>query len=197
MARPNKYAPTAGIDRLIEEAYDRYLRANDRKAIRKGAQVVGWPGYAFRRRAAELGLARIMEKRWSDEELEILSQGEHLTCTSISRRLARAGFRRSAGAVHVKRSRTPGRATPYRNTWSPAWLAKLLGCDPHLVMSWVRMGWLEASPRGTDRTPQQGGDDHIVTIGALRKFVATYPEKIDHRKVDFPWLVWVLVTEII
>jgi hypothetical protein len=57
------------------------------------------------------------------------------------------------------------------------------------VTGWVNKGWLRAARRGTERTPQQGGDEHWIHMRDVRRFVIDNVAAVDFRKVDKFWLV--------
>lgn len=111
----------------------------------------------------------------------------HLCDKRIALKLRQAGFRRSATAVHLKLKRTKLRQnTPY---YSATGLAGLFGCDAHLVMRWIKSGYLKSKPKGTKRTDAQGGDIHLIHHRDVRRFVVEHPLEFDIRKVDQLWFV--------
>ena len=104
MRKPKKYVPTPAIDAAITRIYQE--EADKRKrtlpTLRAFAQKIGWPHWAVKRRGLELGFARTKEARWSDVELEILGHYAWMSGERIALKLRRAGFTRSAVAVHLK-----------------------------------------------------------------------------------------------
>jgi len=57
------------------------------------------------------------------------------------------------------------------------------------VLARIRSGKLRASHRHTDRTAQQGGDNWLITDGAVVEFLREHPCDIDLRKVDSLWFM--------
>ena len=68
-------------------------------------------------------------------------------------------------------------------------LAQLMGVDSHIVARWIRTGALRAQPRGTLRTPQQGGDSYVIRPADVRRFIVTNPIGFDLRKVEPLWFI--------
>jgi len=181
-----KYRPTAQTDGLIREAYVR-LRAGDRSALKAASWEIGWPRGAVCKRGAELGLARVKERPWSERELEILEKHGHLAPTGIQRKLSDAGFARSVAAIQIKinRDRIKGNLEGY----SACQLADALGVDVRKVLRWIQQGFLRAERRGTQRLPQQGGDTWWITDKSVRHFVLRFPEEIDLARVEKIWFL--------
>jgi len=181
-----KYRPTAVTDALIAEAYRR-RRQGDRRAIKLVSARLGWPAHAISRRALELGLGRVKEQPWSDEEERIIVRFGHLAYSGIQRKLSEAGFQRSCGAVAVKVTRL--RIKSNLDGFSATSLARAFGVDAHKVLAWIRRGLLAASRRHTDRGAEQGGDTWWIPRDHVRRFILRCPEEIDLARVEKFWFL--------
>ena len=181
-----KYRPTAQTDGLIREAYLR-LRTGDRAALKAVSRQLGWTRSAVCKRGAELGLARVKERVWSEREEQVLAQFGHLAPTGISRKLADAGFTRSVTAIQVKLNRN--RIKSNLEGYSACQLAEALGIDVKKVLRWIQQGVLRAERRGTQRLPQQGGDIWWISDPSVRRFVLRFPGEIDLARVEKIWFL--------
>jgi hypothetical protein len=148
----------------------------------------GVPVWRVRRWAQELGVARTKEPPWTREQIWLLE--EHVYTWSW-RRLAKA-LGRTVVAVKLKAKRLGLGKMSYREGWTQRHVARLLGVDDHKVARWVAQGWLDRRRRGTDRTPQQGGDAWLFAPDALRRFIVAHPAEIDLRRVDRDWFIGLL-----
>jgi hypothetical protein len=181
-----KYHPTPQTDYLIRDAYQRQ-RQGDRSALKSVSHHLGWTRSAVCKRGAELGVARVKEKEWSDQEQRILAQFGHLAPTGIRRKLADAGFSRSVAAIQVKLNRD--RIKSNLDGYSACQLADALGVDVRKVLKWIQQEALNAERRGTDRTPEQGGDIWWISDRSVRRFVLRYPQEIDLARVEKMWFL--------
>lgn len=181
-----KYRPTAQIDYLIRNAYLKQ-RMGDRSALKAVTRELGWTRSAVCKRGAELGVARVKEKAWSEAEEVILEHFGHLAPTGIQRKLAESGFLRSVAAIQVKlnRNRIKGNLEGYSATQ----LADALGVDVRKVLKWIERDYLKAEKRGTERKPEQGGDIWWIADRNVRRFVLRYPEEIDLARVEKIWFL--------
>ena len=177
-----KYFPDPKIDGLIREQWSG--SAWGRKAGLVVARRTGWPIYAVKRRAVELGVIRQRkrEPEWSQAELDLLEQLSHMSPKNLSLQFRARGFHRTPQACELKRKRL--RLLANKDWHTQNHLAELLGVDGHKVGRWIKAGWLKATPRGTDRTPQQGGDQRLITRENARKFILAHPTEIDLAKVE-------------
>jgi hypothetical protein len=181
-----KYKPTAAIDAVICEAYQRQ-RGGDRSALKAASRQLNWPHNAVVKRGAELGISRIKEFPWSEAEQQLLERFGHLAPSGIQRRLAAAGFLRSIAAIQVKLHR--GRIKQNLNGYSACGLADAFGVDVHKVLNWIRRGLLGAVRRGTARTGVQGGDIWWISRRQVKAFVLRAPEEIDLARVEKIWFL--------
>jgi hypothetical protein len=159
----------------------------DRSALKAVSQQLGWTCSAVCRRGAELGVARVKERVWSDEEEGVLERFGYLAPTGIQRKLSEAGFARSIAAIQVKVNRN--RIKSNLEGYSACQLADALGVDVRKVLRWIQQGFLKAQRRGTDRTPQQGGDVWWISDRSVRRFVLRFPQEIDLARVEKIWFL--------
>lgn len=174
---PQKYVLTDAARELILAEYDSKNR-------RELAARLGVPAWMVSKWAIALGVARTKEKPWSAEQIALLERHAY---TKGWRWLAKHTGR-TVCAVKLKMKRlhlqkVVGEGYTQRN------LAGLLGVDDHKVGHWIRIRWLSAQPRRTDRKPQQGGDAFLITDRAVRRFIREHPEEIDLRRVDKHWFI--------
>ena len=73
--------------------------------------------------------------------------------------------------------------------WHRCLTIRAIGVDDHCITRWIGLGYLQAKRRGTDRTPQQGGDIWYIKDRWVRDFVVDHVNEIDIRKVDKYWFV--------
>jgi hypothetical protein len=181
---------TSQADEFIRAEYRRMLQGRRPYSVKErlGSQL-GVPGWVAQRRAAELGITRVKEPRWSEEELELLVKHAWKHPKNIAATFRRHGFQRSANAVWLMVKRRFGGPTAHRPWYTATQLASLLGIDSHLVLRWISSGQLKAERAGTERTERQGGDFHKIRSLDFRKFVAANPHVIDLRKVDALWFI--------
>ena len=159
----------------------------DRSALKSVTRELSWTPSAVSKRGAELGVARVKEKPWTELEEEILGRVGHLAPTGMQRKLAEAGFSRSVAAIQVKvqRNRIKGNLDGY----SACQLADALGVDTHKVLRWIRQQCLKAERRGTDRTTEQGGDIWWISERSVRRFILRFPQEIDLARVEKIWFL--------
>jgi|SRR5579871_5018855 len=184
--RRRKYDPTPEGDSLIAEAY-RAQRLGNRRAVSVASARLGWPPHAVSKRAGELGLVRIKERRWSGEEESIIASFGHLTYTGIQQKLADAGFRRTCAAIAVKTTRL--RIKSNLDGYSATSLALAFGVDSHKVLGWISRGLIAANRRGTCRLPAQGGDSWWIPQREVKRFIMRYPEEVDLARVEKFWFL--------
>ncbi len=134
-----------------------------------------------------MGLSRPKDRPWSTEEQSYLEANYHrVSVKAMARKLGR-----SPTAVKLKAKRLSLRK--YGEGYTALSLAEALGADPHWVLARIRSGRLRATPRHTERTPNQGGDSWLITDEAFIDFLREYPYEIDLRKVDSLWFMDLIV----
>ena len=186
----HKYIFTDQIDQLIREIYLSHPGARKQPGIRMLGRKVAIPHWALRKRARELGLARIKERPWSEPELTILERYAWMSDERIRLKLKAAGYSRSATGIHLKLRRMQFKHDP--SFYSAHGLAQALGIDSHAVTRWIKCGHLKAKLRGTKRTERQGGDIYLIREKDVRRFILEHPTEIDLRKTDGLWLLDVI-----
>lgn len=185
--KPRKYSFTPAMDDAIRVAYRLFLDYGNRKAIGACAARLQLPKWMVNRRAAILGLARVKELVWSNEEVALLERWGHLTDAVIQRKLKEAGFDRSVNGIHLKLKRL--RIKQNLDGYSAHSLATAFGVDGHKITYWIHRKMLRATRRETDRTERQGGDTYWITHEAVYNFVLSHPDEIDLRKVEKWWFL--------
>lgn len=180
---PQKYILTESQRRLLLEKYDGRGETIDKLM----SYFPGIPRWKIRHWGAQLGLARQREPAWTTAEIEYLER--NITRKSLKEIAEHLG--RTQVAVKLKAKRLELNKTQEGYTMRGLCLG--LGCDHHAVERWLKNGWLKGSRRHSARTPQQGGDMWYFSDAAIRKFVKEHPHEIDPRRMDWLWVVDVLV----
>lgn len=185
--RPTKYGVlTPEREAFIRQHYQPDGRGRGwtfRLATRMG--VTKW---RLARWAASLGVAEptVRNPNWTsaeDAHLERrLEQGR--TLEVIAREV-----HRSLTAVQVRAKRLGISRRSCRRGMSACALALAMGVDVHKVTRWIAAGWLEAARMGTARTPEQGGDEWVITDAAVRRFLQQHPTAYSLRRVDQTWFL--------
>lgn len=182
---------TPEIDGRIRDLYGSGRVQHNRAAL---ARSLGWPPWAITRRAVSLGLAtpRKKEPPWSEAELALLERYGHLHPRVIAKKLRAHGFvLRTWTAIVIARKRRHLTA-PNGDGYSSRALAQALGVDNHFVARAIERGDLRAEKRGTDRTPQQGGDAYWIKTKHVREFVIENVSILHLGRMDKHWLVGLL-----
>lgn len=186
-----KFPSNERIDRMLFEHYSKRLEngGHPRSLLsnREIGEKIGWPKHRVANRARELGLARVKEHPWSAEELALLEKIAHFTPAVIAKRFAKRGFNRSANGIKVKLTRLGLKSAS--DFYSATVCSKLLGVDQHLVSRWIRLGYLKARRKDTERSSAQGGDEYLINDVWVRAFVQQHPTAFDVRKVDQMWFL--------
>jgi hypothetical protein len=177
--RKRRHAWTPHEDEALRRAY-----AEGRGAVRRlcASLAVSYP--TAQRRAGVLGIdvPRLRPADWADQEDAILRESAHLGVPALRRRLASAGFPRTAPAIYRRRAELGIRAlareaaAEHKGVVLMPQVATMFGVSHHTVMAWVKRGWLSA------RRPD--GCDYQTGAKAIREFVATHAAHIDLRKVE-------------
>lgn len=174
-----KYFWTPDKDNIIHAQYQ--VPGKDR--TKPVAAILGVPRWVVQRRARDLGLVKPKEKPWSISDVNYLETYRHtMPIKTLARKLGR-----SVEAV-VKKSTQLG----YRKNgvgYTEGSLAAALGVSTFWVGNRIKRGLLHARVRGTERTPQQGGDMYLITDRDLIAFLRDHTFEIDLRKVDQVWFL--------
>lgn len=180
--RRQRWSNCPHIDQAIREAYQSRPTPN---AVGRLAQRVVRPRWWVSKRAAELGLVvpRNPDPPWSRAEDEILERMAHKPLPTIRRAMARSGFRRTETAISIRRKRLH-LSSKDPDHYSATGLAAVLGVDRSTVINWIEGYGLPAKRRGTERTPQQGGDMWWIHRRQARAWIRDNPYRVDLRKVE-------------
>ncbi len=190
----NAWPPSPEIDEQIRRVYqsDRIGRGE----VNELATRLQRPRWWVSGRARQLGLVapRFKQPDWTGAEEDVLEANAHKSDAVLQRLLRNRGFHRSEAAIHnkVKRLRLD-RHDP--NHFTATGLAVCLGLDGSTVANWCEKGWIKATKRGTERTPQQGGDQWWIHRRNVRSFIVENAARIDLRKVDKFWFIEFLVDD--
>ena len=183
-----KYKWTPAMDDQVRAAYRLHITTRRSLSI-KGtlARRFGFPAHAIQQRAAKLGLCRVKEKPWTEEELHLLETHAWKSEGRIERIFRAAGFVRSQNAIHVKRNRhfVGGRVEHYP-FYSANRLLQLMGIDPHCINAWIKGGLL-AQRQGTAHEGDR--DFWMIYPEDVRQFLTANPMSFDIRKVDQLWFM--------
>lgn len=87
-------------------------------------------------------------------------------------------------------------SAPNGDGYSSRALARVLGVDDHFVTRCIERGDLRAEKRGTERTPQQGGDAYWIKTKHVREFLIGNVSILSLGRMDKRWLVDVLTGRI-
>lgn len=169
-----KYFFNEASDQLIRERYDSCTGTIDWLS-----QRLGFPRWTIKRRAQTLGLARTKEKPWSEKEISYLEANLHrLSLTVLARKLGRSvtGVALKAKRLGIRKS---GEGYTARS------LAQAFGVDDHKIVRWVELGLIRASTRDSER-PR---DMYLIPDQEVKRFVSTYPNELDLRRVDQLWFI--------
>jgi hypothetical protein len=139
--------------------------------------------------AANLGLYTrgVKSPNWSEFEVALLEKNMHKSALTISRILYRAGYKRTAAAVELKR-RCLGFSREQSDYLTPSEIGQLLGgFDASAVIKWIKSGQL----RGAKRGYQKETDHWLVHEKHLRLFVLSNPEILRRywARIDPLWLI--------
>jgi len=183
---PSVHQPCPHTDEQIRRFYSAPIKRGSQRPF---AKSIGKPPWYVRRRASELGVIvpRLRELPWSKEEIRILEANAGLGPVAVRKRLNRAGFIRSATGIEIKRKRLGLHAADERELagiYTAKAIADGVGCNLTTVLRWINLGQLPASRRNGVDTASAHWDIHKKDF---QRFLATYHQAIDLRKVDREW----------
>lgn len=165
-----------------------YQGMTGRGQVNKLARELGLPRRKITQHAIQQGWVAKKHKTpdWTERELRILETSAHLCLERIQKNLKKAGFSRSVTGIVLKRKRM--RFLKNLGGQSARGLAECFGVDVHCIMRWIRLGYLKARKRGTNRTERQGDHWYIKDMW-VRDFIINCVDEIDFRKIDKYWVV--------
>ncbi|HXG59176.1 MAG TPA: hypothetical protein VNL91_09145 [Thermoanaerobaculia bacterium] len=182
--KTKKYVWTAERDAFLRKNYDSSVRGRAAQI----ARTLGWPKWVILKRAGQLGIREPWPKDrrgWDESELQFLL--DHLgqrTPLWIAKRLKRS---ETSVVMKAKRLRLSRRFDD--GTYTGNQVCEGFGVDHHVVDRWIRLGWLDAVRRGSDRP----NDAWRIKPEAVRRFVRKHPTEFDIRKVDQVWFLDVVL----
>jgi hypothetical protein len=184
--KPARYPITPEIHDAIVRVYQRDTGNGQVKAL---AQRLGYPRWRISRWAILWGLIAKQKKEpdWSENEINLLRKNARFHPEVIQRKLKNHGFFRSVTGIVLKRKRM--RFPQNLDGMSATSLAQCLGVDGHFVTKAIHDGRLKTTMRETRRTAIQGGDSYFIKNREIRKYILTWLNEIDIRKVDKYWFV--------
>jgi hypothetical protein len=169
--------------RLLLARYDGTTATLD-DLMRMHFTTRGIPRWKVKQWAQQLGLSRQKEPPWTPDEIAYLEQYLHrVKLAEIAAHLGRTTI-----AVQLKAKRLGLRKTGEGYTMRGLCLG--LGVDHRAVTRWIEAGWLKGTRRQSERVTR---DIWYFSDQAIRALVREHPSEIDPRRVDWLWLVDVLL----
>lgn len=176
------------LDRALRECY------SDGKMfpIQRVAKLLNIPPKKAQYRARCLGLSVRPHpvKKWTEFEIAMLEKHPELSAISMSKKLGKAGYKRTVTAVVQFRERNG--LNGIGDWMSPAEVGKLLGgFNDSAVANWIKNGLLKARMRGYARDR----DHFLISQESLRNFVLANPNKLRQHwaLIDPMWLIGCLI----
>ena len=165
-----KFHWTEALDAALKRAYQ---TARGREELSRNIsfleRLTGFPRFAITSRAAVHGVARMKRRTWTPFEIERLRE---LVGTGgrkiIARKLGRTEYSVKAELRKLNLS------LQFRDGYTRADLACVLGASPKTVRRWEQIGWLTAV------------NGHL-TEPAIRKFLLHHPDQYQLARVDEAW----------
>jgi len=190
--RVKKYSWTPERDQLLRDRYDSRIR-NRAGEI---AVELGWPGWAVKRRAQELGLSVSWpadRRDWTQEEEGFLL--EHAGSRHVNWMAKKLKRSLTSVVVKLKRMQISRR---WREGYTLQELQLCFGTDHHVIDRWIREGKLVGRRRGTERNGTGGrdggpADAWVFTDEDLVTFIRNHPMAFELRKVDQLWFMDLLL----
>jgi RNA polymerase primary sigma factor len=147
------------------------------------------PRWQIRKWAKDLGIARIKEPPWSEEEVAYLRNSmRRFGLKKVARALGR-----SETSVKLKARRLGIRKLVTGDGYTMRAVCRGLGVDHHQVERWLANGWFWGERRESNRHGGQRGDIWYFETEAIRALVRNHSEEIDLRRVDRQWFIEVLL----
>jgi DNA-directed RNA polymerase specialized sigma subunit len=147
------------------------------------------PRHVIIKWAGQLDIARAKDPPWSkDDERYLRNALHHVGPKAIARTLGR-----TETAVRIKAKRLGLRKIVTGGGFTLRAVCRGLGVDHHQVERWMVNGWFSGTRRDSNRRGKQRGDIWYYTAESIRELVRRHPEEIDRRRVDWTWLIEILV----
>jgi hypothetical protein len=178
-----KYTFTDAQNALIRKAH---RKKNNLKALWKTGAFGEIPYAICKRQQYILGLIRSEpNQNWTDAEEAIVLEHAGKALETIVKKLKAQGYHRTPTAVRIRlwKLGMDGR----QGDWTASQIAQGLDIDEHVVMTWVRRGFLKAShTAGPDRP------HWYVTSKDLRRFLIEHPFMAAHGDMRLVWVITLL-----
>lgn len=176
-----KYVWTPERDQALRDRY----HPREPGAIDALARDLGWPTWAIKKRATQLGLTQpFPRKNWTHEEVEFLWQHAGTRTTHwIAKKLARG-----EGSVVLKLKCMKISARVH-DGYTMGDLCTCFGVDHRVIERWVKLEMLDARRRGTEREH----DTWSFGEQAVLRFIAQHPMEFRLDKVDQLWFMDLIV----
>ena len=184
-----KYILSAEGRQLILDHYDSQPKTIDWlvEQLSPPGQLI--PRHVVIKWAGQLDIARAKDPPWSkDDERYLRNALHHVGPKAIARTLGR-----TETAVKIKAKRLDLRKIVTGGGFTLRAVCRGLGVDHHQVERWMVNGWFGGTRRDSNRRGKQRGDIWYYTAESIRELVRQHPEEIDRRRVDWTWLIEVLV----
>lgn len=183
--RPVVSAPKQGHGRPFTPAEDAYLCAEySRRMIRDMAAQLGRNVQVVQQRIDRLiaegrlnRADRCYHRPWTPAEDEYLADWWGMQPdTEVARHL-----RRSVDACKIRATRQHGLARKHQ-FWTARDVARLFGVDDHLVIRWIRDGYLAARKSSVGCS---SGAMWEIQPEAIERFIKTHPWRYDPRRMEW------------
>ena len=182
--KPPKWTLSDFQRRMLLERYDGRTETTDDLM----QYFPNTPRWRVKRWASEMGLSYKKAPPWSPDELDYLT--EHLGVVRAEQIAKHLGRTVTAVQVRAKRLHISYRLS---EGYSMRGLCEGLGVDHHKVEKWLAQGWLRGTRLGTARSDWQGDIWHF-TDRNIYELVRSHPAEIDPRRVEWLWLVDILIS---
>lgn len=175
------------IDAELRRFYGRARTASgELKAL---SQRLGRSRQWIYSRARAIGaiVGRIKPPNWLQEEDDILHAHEGKGLRAIQKRLAAAGYRRSAAAITARLyDHGLSARVDDPDLFTANQLASAMRVDSKQVCQWIERGWLRATRDGS------GASAWRIRRRDVRRFLIEHIGRWDHQRIEQYWLVEML-----
>jgi len=180
---------TPEIDAQIR-AYYQAGGKRPRGAQAKLAAKVDRPRHWVLARARELGIVNgsLKPANWSAAELAILDDAAEDGARAIQRRLKRAGYVRSLGAILCRCRIEEVALGGNPDIYNVHQICQLMGVEGKVVQRWIGRGHIKAKRDSSDGPLPRW----IIRRTDLRTFLIESPLEWEARRADHLWLIEIL-----
>ncbi len=176
-SRQKKYVWTPERDAIVRDRYDSHIRGRPKEIGR----ALGWPGWAVKRRARELGLAapRAKWQDWTSAEVAFVEAHagvRHVNWIALKLQRSLTSVVLKIKRLHISRR--------VREGYGMRELEECLGLDHKRIVQLVDSGKLKAQHRAAH--PR---DRWIFTDAAVLDFIKHHPRAFRLDRVDQLWFL--------